>query len=159
MKNYGEIAEGYFRKGYNCSQSVAAAFAEEMGMEPELVLKTSAGFGGGFGRMREVCGAFSGMVFVAGALYGNTDPAGKSAFYAEIQELARRYKEQNGRGSIVCRELLGLKKPEGTPVAEARTEEYYKKRPCPELIRIAADIMGAYVQEREAVVSFVQAGK
>ncbi|MCD8019939.1 MAG: C-GCAxxG-C-C family protein [Clostridiales bacterium] len=144
------MAVEYFKKGYNCSQSVAAAFADEIGMSPETVLKTTAGFGAGFGRMREVCGAYSGMVFVAGALYGNADPAGKSAFYADIQELAERYKTQNGGNSIICKELLGLKKPEGTSVASVRTAEYYKKRPCLELVRLAAEIMEGYIEEKEA---------
>lgn len=108
----------------------------------------SAGFGAGFGRMREVCGAFSGIVFVISALFGNTEPEGKSAFYKEIQDLARRYRERNGGNSIVCRELLGLKKAEGTWVAEKRTDDYYKKRPCPKLVRLAAEIAREYIEGR-----------
>ena len=146
----GEQAYKYFLQGYNCSQSVVAAFAEELSLSKEQAVKMSAGFGAGFGRMREVCGGFSGIVFVISSLYGNSDPAGKSDFYKEIQELAARYKERNGGGSIVCRELLGLQKAEGTHQAAPRTEEYYKKRPCPELVRLAAEIAEEYIEEREA---------
>ena len=147
MSTYGDKAYEAFFKGYNCSQCVALAFAAEMGLTEEQALKLSSGFGGGMGRMREVCGAFSGAVLVLGALYGNTDPAGKTATYARVQELAARYKARNGGGSIVCRELLGLKQAEGSPVASARTAEYYKKRPCPQLVRLAAEIMEEYIAE------------
>ena len=114
-------------------------------MTKEQALKISSGFGGGVGRMREVCGAFSGIVLVLGAIYGNTDPAGKSELYAQVQALAEQYKARNGGNSIVCRELLGLKTAEGSPIASPRTEEYYRKRPCPELIRLAGDIMEEYL--------------
>lgn len=146
MSIYGDRAYAAFYKGYNCCQSVAVAFAEEMGMTEKQVLQLSAGFGGGFGRMREVCGAFSGITLVLGALYGSDDPAKKTALYTEVQALAAEYKTRNGRGSLICRELLGLKQAEGSPVASPRTEEYYKKRPCPELCRLAADILGAYIE-------------
>lgn len=150
IKSKGELAHDYFMQGCNCSQSVTAAFAEEMGLTGEQALKMSAGFGAGFGRLREVCGAFSGLVLVIGSLYGNSDPGGKSAFYKEIQELAARYRERNGGGSIVCRELLGLARAEGSPVAEERTESYYRKRPCPELVRLAAEITEEYIEESGA---------
>lgn len=147
MSQYGDKAYEAFFKGYNCSQCIALAFASEMGLTEEQALKIASGFGGGFGRMREVCGAFSGITLVLGALYGNTDPAKKTQTYTEVQALAEQYKERNGGGSIVCRELLGLNKAEGTPVASARTPEYYKKRPCPELVRLAADIMAEYIEQ------------
>ena len=147
MSAYGDKAYEAFFKGYNCSQCVALAFAQEMGLTEEQALKMASGFGGGFGRMREVCGAFSGITLVLGALYGNTDPAKKTQTYTEVQALAEEYKRRNGGGSIVCRELLGLTKPEDTPVASPRTAEYYKKRPCPELVRLAADIMAEYIQQ------------
>ena len=86
-------------------------------------------------------------MLVLGALYGNTDPAGKTATYARVQELAARYKARNGGGSIVCRELLGLKQAEGSPVASPRTADYYKKRPCPELVRLAADLLAEYIEQ------------
>lgn len=146
MSVYGDKAYEAFFKGYNCSQCVALAFAQEMGLTEEQALKMASGFGGGFGRMREVCGAFSGLTLVLGALYGNTDPVKKTQTYTEVQALAEQYKQRNG-GSIVCRELLGLSKAEGSPVASARTPEYYKKRPCPELVRLAADLMAEYIQQ------------
>jgi len=147
MSVYGDKAYEAFFKGYNCSQCVALAFAQEMGLTEEQALKMASGFGGGFGRMREVCGAFSGLTLVLSALYGNTDPAQKTKTYTEVQALAEQYRQRNGGGSIVCRELLGLDKAEGSPVASARTAEYYKKRPCPELVRLAADLMAEYIEQ------------
>ena len=145
MSIHGDQAYNNFMKGYNCAQSVALAFADEMNLTPEQALTMSAGFGGGVGRLREVCGAFSGIVLVLGALYGSPDPSQKTALYTEVQALAARYGVENGRGSIVCRELLGLAKAEGSPVASPRTPEYYKKRPCPELVRLAANILDEYI--------------
>ena len=147
MSTYGDKAYEAFFKGYNCSQCVALAFAAEMGLTEEQALKLSSGFGGGMGRMREVCGAFSGAVLVLGALYGNTDPARKTQTYTEVQALAAQYRARNGGGSIVCRELLGLKQAEVSPVASPRTADYYKKRPCPELVRLAADLMAEYIEQ------------
>ena len=155
VEEKGSLAEAFFMKGFNCSQSVVAAFAQELGLSQEQAVKMSAGFGAGFGRMREVCGAFSGIVFVISTLYGNTDPAGKSAFYKEIQDLAQSYRERNGGNSIVCKELLGLKKADGSNcvgkateswVAEKRTADYYQKRPCPKLVRLAAEIAQEYIE-------------
>ena len=141
--DYGDRAYAAFFKGYNCCQSVAVAFAEEMGMTEKQALQISAGFGGGFGRMREVCGAFSGITLVLGALYGSDDPAKKTALYTDVQALAAAY--NGGPNTLICRELLGLQQAEGSPVASPRTPEYYKKRPCPELCRVAADIMAEYI--------------
>lgn len=155
VEEKGSLAEAFFMKGFNCSQSVVAAFAQELGLSQEQAVKMSAGFGAGFGRMREVCGAFSGIVFVISTLYGNTDPEGKSAFYKEIQDLAKIYREENGGNSIVCRELLGLKKADGSNcvgntteswVAEKRTADYYQKRPCPKLVKLAAEITQSYIE-------------
>ena len=145
MSQYGEKAVALFHEGYNCSQAVTAAFAGEMGMSEEQALRLSVGFGGGMGRMREVCGAVSGVVLVLSGLYGSADPARKTEMYAEIQALAARYKQENGGNSIICRELLGLDKPEGDPHASPRTDAYYKKRPCAELCRIAADELAEYI--------------
>ena len=145
MSIHGDLAYENFMKGYNCAQSVALAYAPEMNLTPEQALTMSAGFGGGVGRLREVCGAFSGIVLVLGALYGSPDPSQKTALYTEVQALAERYRTENGGGSIVCRELLGLAKAEGSPVASPRTPEYYKKRPCPQLVRLAADILDEYI--------------
>ena len=130
MSEKAQRAKALFLEGYNCAQAVAGAFAPEMGLSVDAAARLASGFGGGMGRMREVCGAVSGMTLAASALRGYNDPkAGpeKTDTYAMIQELAGRFRAENG--SIICRELLGLARPEGTPQAEARTPEYYKKRP------------------------------
>ena len=147
VSRYGDAAYEAFFKGYNCSQCVALAFAKEMNMTEEQALKMASGFGGGFGRLREVCGGFSGITLVLGVLYGSADPAKKTALYTDVQALAAEYKARNGGNSIICRELLGLQKAEGSPVASPRTPEYYQKRPCPELVRLAADIMAEYIEK------------
>ena len=140
-----EMAEANFKEGYNCSQAVFAAFSEEVGLPRQTALQLASGFGGGVGRMREVCGAFSGAVMALGALYGSDDPAHKTAVYAMVQELAAKFKAETG--SLICRELLGLDKPEGSPVASPRTETYYKKRPCVEMVGLAADLLVQYLAE------------
>mgnify|MGYP000482227474 CR=1 FL=1 len=138
----GEIAKKYFECGKNCSQAVALAFCPEMGLSEEIVERQTIGFGGGMGRMREVCGAVSGMTFVISALYDDD----KSGIYKRVQAVANEFREENG--SIVCRELLGLSKPgPDSPLAEPRTKEYYKKRPCAELAACAADILERHLEE------------
>lgn len=152
MSAKGELAYNYFCQGYNCSQAIAAAFAPEMGLDAETAARLMSGFGGGMGRMREVCGTFSGIVAVVSQLYGYSDPKeqkGKMELYKKIQALAEKFRADNG--SIICRELLGLSAPEGSPVPEARTSEYYKKRPCPELCRYAADILDEFIKENPPV--------
>ena len=148
MSKQGDAAYAWFLKGYNCSQSVVAAFAPQLGLTEEMALRLSAGFGAGIGRMREVCGAFCGVVTVLSMVYADpTDPKDKSRMYALVQQAAAQYRTRNGGGSIICRELLGLARPEGTPQAEARTPEYYKKRPCKELVGDAAEILEKYIAE------------
>lgn len=135
-----------FNEGYNCSQAVFLAFSDLYDMDEKTALKVSSSFGGGMGRLREVCGAVSGMFMVAGIIYGYDEPKdneGKKAHYARIQELAHRFEEYNG--SIVCRVLLGLDHKKDDPTPEKRTEEYYKKRPCTQLVGIAAAIMEEYI--------------
>ncbi|MGN0708340.1 MAG: C-GCAxxG-C-C family protein [Faecalibacterium sp.] len=148
MSKQGDAAYAYFLKGYNCSQSVVAALAPQLGLSEELALRISSGFGAGVGRMREVCGAFCGVVTVLGLVYADpADPLDKSRVYALVQEAAAEYKTRNGGDSIVCRELLakaGAVSTGGTQ-AEARTAEYYKKRPCPELCRMCADLCVEFV--------------
>lgn len=148
----GQRAQQYFQQGYNCAQSVALAFADLVEIDEKMLVRLTSSFGGGMGRLREVCGAVSGMFFVAGALYGYETPGAagqqeKAAHYARIQELAEEYRAVNG--SIVCRELLGLGAAHGAdqPTPELRTAEYYKKRPCPELIRLAATILERYIED------------
>ena len=152
MSKHSEIAADLFKKGYNCSQSVFAAFSDETGIDTGTALKISSSFGGGMGRMREVCGAVSGMFMVAGALYGYIKPGAnteKKEHYKLIQDMAERFREKNG--SIICHELLGLKK-EGadSPVPSLRTKEYYKKRPCVEMVRCAAQIMDDIIDEKKS---------
>lgn len=138
--NKQEYAESLFKSGYNCSQAVAAAFAEETGLDKELIAQLTTGFGGGIGRMREVCGTVSGMAFVISALYKED----KASIYARVQEVAEEFRRENG--SIICRELLGLSiKGADSPVPEPRTNTYYKKRPCAELVGMAADILERYI--------------
>lgn len=140
-----EKAMSLFKEGYNCSQSVIGAFAEELGMDFETAVKIASSFGGGMGRMREVCGAVSGMFMAAGLKCGYSSPTdvkSKTNHYKLIQDLAAEFKKSNG--SIVCRELLGLEGKDNNYVPSARTNEYYKKRPCVELVGQAAEILENY---------------
>ena len=148
MKSRTDQAIALFFEGYNCSQSVFAAYADLFGMDKKTALRVSASFGGGIGRMREVCGAASGMFLVAGMLTGATegkDQVAKKKNYEVVQSLAAEFKKENG-GSYICRELLGLDKDGkkvilGDTTPDARTEEYYKKRPCIKTIQGAAAII------------------
>lgn len=139
-----------FKQGFNCSQSVVAAFADKYGFTEEQALRMSASFGGGIGRMRQTCGAACGMFMLAGLDCGATegsDRAGKSHNYAVVQQLAAEFERQNG--SLVCAELLGLKPK--TPIctqAEERTEAYYAKRPCAEMVKAAARIFAGYLESK-----------
>lgn len=143
-----EQAVALFKNGYSCSQAVLCVFAGELGLDQKTALKTASSFGGGMGRLREVCGAFSGLLLAAGLKYGPEnpqDPAAKAAHYALVQELAAKFKAQNG--SIICRELLGLDGPQ-SPAPEARTAQYYKKRPCGQMIACAAQLMEELLKSR-----------
>ena len=149
----GEIAKQNFMNGYNCSQAVLLAFCEDFGLEKETALKISQPFGGGMGRMREVCGTVTGMLMVLGLAAGNADAKdaeNKKNVYKSVQELAEKFKADNG--SIICRELLGFQKskPE-TYVPSERTTEYYKKRPCPELCRYAADLLENFLNTKNMI--------
>ncbi len=138
----GEKAEALFKQGLNCAQAVASAFAEELNMDIADIERLTMGFGGGIGRMREVCGTVSGMAFVISALYADE---GKTSVYTRIQKVAEKFEAENG--SIVCRELLGLdKNGNRCPVPEPRTERYYKKRPCNQLVHMAADILEEFLK-------------
>lgn len=147
----GKLAFELFGEGYNCSQAVALAFADLIEMDEKMLVRMTSSFGGGMGRLREVCGAVSGMFFVAGALYGYGEPGNagqqeKAEHYARIQELAGEYRAING--SIVCRELLGLGQTGADqPTPELRSAEYYKKRPCGQLVMLAATIMESYIED------------
>lgn len=140
---YAQKAEDFFAQGYNCSQSVLLAFAEECGFSEEIAARISSSFGGGMGRLREVCGAVSGMFMVAGLCCGYDDPHArveKTEHYARIQQLAAHFRLKNG--SIICRELLGLQQSDASdPTPEERTVAYYQKRPCKSLVGEAACIV------------------
>jgi len=147
METRREKAERLFKEGYNCSQAVFGAFHDLYGIDVETALKLSSSFGGGMGRMREVCGAVSGMFMVAGLETGTADGndrEGKKHNYDVVQSLANEFRKKNS--SIICRELLGLDK-EGTEIdisntnPAKRTKEYYQKRPCIELVKDAVDII------------------
>ncbi len=149
MKNHSEIARAYFLDGYNCSQSVLMAFCDDLNFDRKNAALTASPFGGGMARLREVCGSVSGMFMAAGLFCGYDNPkddAGKKELYALIQELAHRFQERNH--SIVCRELLGLDHKKDVPNPSARTEEYYKKRPCADLVADAAQILEEVLTER-----------
>ena len=143
-----ERAVQLFKEGYNCAQAVCAAFADIYGLTFEQALKISASFGGGIGRMRMVCGAASGMFLLAGMECGTTDPKdaeAKGANYKVVQMLAAEFAKRNG--SMICGELLGLTPNTAlNPNPEARTEEYYKKRPCSKMVEEGARIFADYLE-------------
>ena len=151
LKSRGELARELFREGYNCSQAVTLAFADELearGISREMAAGLVSSFGGGLGRLREVCGCVSGMALVCGALEGYTDPKAateKQDHYKRIQKLVTAFKDENG--SYICRELLAGINTDTNPMPEARTESYYKKRPCAELAACAADILERHLEE------------
>jgi C_GCAxxG_C_C family probable redox protein len=146
-----DTAVELFKDGYNCSQSVFTAFAYRFGIDEETALKISAGLGGGIGRMREVCGAVSGAAMVIGSICAATegkDSETKQKNYELVREFAERFAKING--SVICRELLGLDvKMESSAQPESRTAEYYKKRPCVELVECAAEILEELIAENK----------
>lgn len=149
-----------FRSGFNCSQSIVIAFADLYGFTEEQAARMSASFGGGIGRMRETCGAACGMFILAGLETGSTDPndrKGKGDNYAVVQELAEEFRKRNG--SLICAELLGVKKSNTdaecnnntthkTTMPEERTDLYYSKRPCVEMVREAATIWAEFLDKK-----------
>ena len=149
MNKHEELAGKYFTDGYNCAQAVFTAFHEEMGFSESQALKLSSAFGGGMGRLREVCGAVSGMFMVLGTLYGYDDARddnAKKELYARVQTLAEEFKGEYK--TIICRELLGVdgaQKPEPTP----RNPEFYQKRPCLAFVRSAARILSEFIESNK----------
>ena len=146
-----EKARRLFKEeGYNCCQAVVLAYYDLFNIDDKLAATLASGFGGGMGRMREVCGSVSGMVMLAGLIYPADNPSdknGRTRNYALVQEVAEEFRMING--SIVCKELLGLvpmgsseSAPKESPEPSDRTNEYYKKRPCEELVGISARIIG-----------------
>lgn len=149
--NEKERAVELFKEGFNCSQSVFVAFSHRFGIDEETAKKISAGLGGGVGRMRDVCGAVSGAAMVVGSIVSATDGKdadSKQKNYELVREFADRFTQRNG--SVICRELLGLDvKMENSAQPEKRTAEYYKKRPCVELVECAAKILEDLIEENK----------
>ena len=144
--DHGIKAAELFLSGYNCAQAVAVAFCDVTGLTPDFTAKMVSSFGGGMGRMREVCGAVSGMFMVLGALYGydNSDAEStKKELYKQVQALAEKFREENG--SIICREIL--KNPPSDPNPSPRTAEYYAKRPCCRMVMTAARLMDEFIAQ------------
>ena len=145
-------AVDYFMQGFGCCQSVVAAFSDLYGLDEAMALRIGAGFGGGVGRMRMMCGAVSGLVVLAGLDCGQTDGSnreGKSECYKVVQDLLAQFKADNG--SVICAEILGLKgyeKAQSSYVASPRTAEYYKSRPCVAKVESAARIFANYLKTK-----------
>ena len=149
MNDRSEEAKNNFLAGMNCAQAVLCAFADRCGLDRETALKLASGFGGGIARQREVCGAITGMCMAADLIRGPgeaSDKAAKDEHYAFIRGLCDAFRDETG--SIVCRELLGLApKQSDSPVSEARTAAYYAKRPCAELVELAAKILSEHLPD------------
>jgi C_GCAxxG_C_C family probable redox protein len=147
MSIKSEKAKELFKSGYNCSQAVLGVFCEELGLDFETAMKIASSFGGGMGRMREVCGTVSGMFMAAGLAFSNSDSTAenKKAQYQIVQELAQKFKDKNG--SIICRELLQGVETSTAPVPSERNQAYYKKRPCVELVGDSVEIFEQYLAE------------
>lgn len=142
MSIRSERAKQLFLDGYNCSQAVVGAFSDYIPIEFTTLMKMASSMGGGMGRLREVCGAVSGMFLVAGFLKGYSDPKAKeekTEHYRLIQTLAKEFKQQNG--SIICRELLGDQAGKQTHIPSDRTNTYYQKRPCKDLVADAVCVL------------------
>lgn len=151
MSEYGQKARDLFLQGYNCAQAVVLAYADVIekngGIDTPMLLKMASPFGGGMGRLREVCGSISGIFMVLGALEGYNAPGdrqGKIDLYRDVQLLAGEFEKKNG--SIICRELLGLPAGKDQPVPEERTQAYYESRPCPDKIADAAAILETFLR-------------
>ena len=142
--DHGIKAAELFVSGYNCAQSVAVSFCDVTGLEEKTAARMVSAFGGGMGRLREVCGAVSGMFFVLSYLYGYDtagDDVSKKRLYTQVQELAAAFREENG--SIICREIL--KNPPSDPNPTPRTAEFYAKRPCAKMVMTAGRLMDAFI--------------
>ncbi len=147
---HADRAEELFRQGCNCSQAVFLAFEDVTGMEQKTAVKLSSVFGAGMGKLREVCGAVSGAFMVLGLLYGYDDVTSKeekTRTYRMIQDFAAKYKDE--KGTIICRELLGLKEGEDLPEPAVRTEEYYRSRPCIGACRLAAELVDEVIDSHQ----------
>ncbi len=144
--DYIKKSEEYFLKGYNCCQAVTAAFSDVVDIPEKTLLKLSCALGGGFSRLRNVCGAVSGMGIILGLVYATDSPDAKKDIYPKGQELAKKFEKEYG--SIICSELLNnLEKTDRSPVPSERTEEYYKKRSCLDCVKSATEILARDLKE------------
>ena len=153
MSKRSEKAKELFKSGYNCSQSVLGVFCEEYGLDFDMAIKLSSGFGGGMGRMREVCGTVSGMFMVLGLIFAtsNSSATDKANNYKRVQKLAQIFNEKNG--SIICRELLKGVENSNSPIPSERNETYYKKRPCINLVEDAVEILETFIKSETSSTS------
>ncbi len=150
MEPHAQKAKDLFLEGYNCAQSMLGAYCDEAGIDFEQAIKLTASFGGGMGRLREVCGAVTGMFMIAGLKYGYTSPNDdetKAKHYELIQSLAKQFKEENG--SIICRDLLELGEVEQGPVPDKRTADYYQHRRCAQLIENAGKMLDELIENKK----------
>lgn len=150
MEPHAQKAKDLFLEGYNCAQSMLGAYCDEAGIDFEQAIKLTASFGGGMGRLREVCGAVTGMFMIAGLKYGYTssnDDETKAKHYELIQSLAKQFKEENG--SIICRDLLELGEVEQGPVPDKRTADYYQHRRCAQLIENAGKMLDELIENKK----------
>jgi len=148
--DHGELAKSLFLEGYNCAQAVFCAFSDVTGLDRDAAARLSSSFGGGMGRLREVCGGVSASLLVLGMVRGYSDPRdpeAKKAHYALVQEYARRFRD--AKGTILCRELLAGVQVRPGLEPEERDAEYYQRRPCPEICREAARILEELLRETE----------
>ena len=144
----GDRAEALFREGYNCAQAVFCAFDDLTGLDRETSARLSSSFGGGMGRLREVCGTVSGALLALGLLAGYDDPrdrGSKTRHYRLVQTFAARFREETG--SLICRDLLAGVDTAPGPEPEERSEEFYRKRPCLRFVRLAAETAAAMLEE------------
>lgn len=148
MISHSVLAKTNFERGYNCAQSVLLAFSDVTGLEDAAALRISSSFGAGMGRLREVCGALTGVFMAAGLILGYENPGDdteKAAHYARIQDLALRFKERFS--TFICRELLELELQYDDPTPEKRTPDYYQKRKCALYVEYAARLLDEYLEK------------
>ena len=144
-----ELAINYFKEGYNCSQSVVMAFKDVLSIDAKQLCKVASPFGGGISRMRETCGAVTGMVLVLGNLIGDDTPemgGKKHELYKNTQEILKIF--ENKYGSLTCRRLLNLEVKHDDPKPSERDHSFFMNRPCPELIGGAVEILENFLTQR-----------
>ncbi len=151
MEQYVQRGIELFKQGYNCTQSTVLAFAPYYNLPEPLIAKLTCGQGAGMGRMREQCGTASGIFLLVGMETASSEPSleARAETYAAVQELAARFKAE--AGSLICRELLKghVKEIQTSPMPEARTDDYYRRRPCVGMVEMALRIYAQWLEERQ----------